>query len=169
MNKIQLSANTFHLTEVFDKSLLNDIVEYADTFVPDSTRESYDAPHLSASIDGARREVIHLTKGKMLSEIINCFPEIGQQKFSVEFWRDYLGYRNGRHVDARHVKNIIVVYLDGSGGNNMGTAVYEDKTYIAEYKLNTGIILLNSNQVEHQMIGTVDNTPYRKILYINWG
>jgi hypothetical protein len=167
MNKVQLTENGFRLENVFDQAFLNKVVQYADTFVPSEIRNSYDAPHLTESLQTAKRESIRLTRGSLARQITSYFPEIAYVK-AIEFWRDYPGFRNAVHVDFEDVENIIIIYLGGSGGTDMGTAFYEDGTHIAEYTLNTGIMLRNSNKIDHHMYGVVSDVAYRKTVYINW-
>jgi hypothetical protein len=167
MNKTQITKNSYLLENVFEQEFLNELVQYVDTFVPSEVRESYDAPHLPASLDTAKRESTKVSDRSFIRKIAQYFSEIKSVKV-IEFWRDYPGFRNEVHCDFIDVENIIIVYLDGSGGKNMGTAVYEDESHLVEYKLNTGIMLLNSNKVAHHMYGIVSEVEYRKTLYINW-
>lgn len=169
METKQLSTNGYHVTNIFDEQTLNELITLADTFTPTSIRTTTDAPGLSMPIEGSNREVFFIDGGPVYHKLVNRFFNPRPYKSSIEIWRDYPGYRNLWHYDFAYVENVLIIYLDGAGGANMGTAFRENgNEYVVEYRKNSGLLLLNSNKVEHAMVGEVADVPYRKVLYINW-
>jgi hypothetical protein len=169
MNIEQLSTNGFALTDVFDLDFLTELGVLADTFVPTHNWDAYDAPGMPVLLPGANRAVLELKDYQLKEKILNNFFTDRPGTSSIEIWRDTTGYRQELHTDIDYVKNVIIIYLDGTGGKNMGTMYFENNIeYYTEYKKNTGLKLLNSNTIIHGMMGTVENIPVRKVLYINW-
>jgi hypothetical protein len=173
----QISTNGYKLTNVFDASLLNEYITLADTFTSTSTRYAADSPYLPLPLPGSIREVVNITTGEAREQLAEFFSDLIisntngdlHQLRGIEFWRDYPGYRMETHYDFAYVQNVAIIYLDGNGGENMGTEYYENGIkYAVEYEKNSGIILLNSDRVLHGMIGEVTNVAYRKTMYINW-
>lgn len=175
----QLSLNGFKLTNIFENRLLNELKKVADTFIPQEERLPADSPDVLAPIPGARREVINLlhnpTYTSLADDLIKYMSDIlikidkDVSIHGIEVWRDYPGFRMFTHFDFDYVTNVAVIYLDGNGSRSMGTVYYEnDQEYFIEYLDNSGLVLLNSNKVEHGPIGEVAGVEYRKILYLNW-
>jgi hypothetical protein len=147
MNVNQLSANGYYITEVF-----NEIPNF--TFTVDSIR--------------GLRHVHYVENIEFLNELITYFDM--REVRGVEIWRDYPGYENHYHVDDYTlVENIAILYLGGTNTPNMGTGyIEEDQEFQINYKLNDGLVLKNSKNILHGMIGTVTDVEYRTALYFNW-
>lgn len=158
----QLSTNGYAVSDVFSDNLLQELVELGTTFTPTSIRTGGDGT--------AIREVLFATgtiKTKVSNEVIEFLKQldINAQVDAIELWRDHPGYTNFWHVDNPIIKNILIVYLDGT---NAGTEYKEnDQHYSVEYNKNTGLILLNSNQVLHGMVGKVEDS-LRHVVYVAW-
>jgi hypothetical protein len=175
----QLSSNGYKLTDIFENRLLNELKKIADTFVSQEERRPDDSPEMPAPILGARREVVNLlhntTYASITHDLIKYISDIlikidkNVSIHAIEVWRDYPGFRMFTHFDFDYVPNVAVIYLDGNGSRSMGTVYYEnDQEYFIEYLDNSGLVLLNSNKVEHGPVGEVAGVEYRKILYLNW-
>ena len=156
----KLSEHGYKITEIFDQDLLEHLITLTDTFVPDSIRlganpsthrHSYSLPN-------------HLQK-----LVIDAVAEFNiSEVLAVELWRDYPGYESHFHFDDPAVQNIMIIYLDGNGSSKMGTGYVEDKIYSVYYEKNCGLVLRNSNNISHGMIGSVIDVAFRKAIYINW-
>ena len=167
MNIEQLSTNGYQLTNVFETTLLNQVVDLCKTFTPTHTR-----PGAPAS----KREVLIITDG-LYDTICNHFtPVINQltpvykymSNITVELWRDYPEYDCPWHLDDPSVQNVIIVYLSDAQ-KLIGTGYEEDgKEYSVDYTENTGIALLNSDAIRHGMVGGVPDNFVRHSLYITW-
>ena len=165
MTVIPLSTNGFHITDVFNTELFQEIYDLNLTFTPTSTRptpkslrEVYDI----GTADKLRKEISSVVL-PMLTQISKC-----QWIRGIELWRDYAGYENAYHLDDPLIDNVMIVYLDNVY-SGMGTGYIENgKHYQVDYQANTAIALLNSNQIEHGMTGTVPSNTVRRTLYINW-
>jgi hypothetical protein len=143
----KLSTNGYHISEVF-----NTMPKF--TFTVNIRREL--------------RHVHTVTNIEFLNELIAYFDM--KEVNGVEVWHDYPGYENHYHYDdATIVKNIGIIYLDGTNTPNMGTGyIEEDQEFQICYKLNEGLILKNSDSILHGMIGSVIDVEYRTALYFNW-
>jgi hypothetical protein len=156
----QISTNGYSVLDVFDDDTLAELIKITDSFTPDTIRSQ-----------GA--EVIHV-KFLLDNKITNILYDITKELVKntklgiIELWRDYPGYTNEYHVDDPMLNHVLIVYLDGHDQIEMGTGYIEDKEYKVNYKKNTGLLLLNSNQIKHGMIGSVQGIEYRKVLYANW-
>lgn len=158
----QLSTNGYEASDVFSNSLLQELVELSTTFTPTSIRTGGNGT--------AIREVLFSTgtiKTKVSKEVVEFLKQldINARVDAIELWRDHPGYTNYWHMDNPIIKNILIVYLDNT---NAGTEYKEnDQHYSVEYNKNTGLILLNSNQVLHGMVGTVADSV-RRVVYVAW-
>jgi len=173
----QLSANGYELSNIFDDAFLTELVEFVDNFIPANIRPSSDTPDMHAPPRSAVREVFHIDqislKNKLVQEL-SKHSELGKliplsKIQAIEAWRDYPMYYNYKHYDDPVVGNVMIIYLDGQDTKNMGTEYTEqDQEYFVNYKKNNGIILFNSVEILHGMVGYVADVPYRKTLYFNW-
>jgi len=167
MKTDQLSPNGFVVTDVFEPKFLDKLISVCDTFTPTQEWPAGDAPDLPKPLPGAHREVHTLKQtDELYKEIINELDIVGT--ISIEFWRDYPGYRNLLHTDFETLRDVMIIYLDGQGGESMGTCFYDPDKFIIPYVKNTGMLLFNSSKVEHGMVGEVNGVDYRRCLYINW-
>jgi len=142
----QLSPNGYHISECF-----------AD--IP--------AIEFNCDITSGLRQIHYITNTEFLTELINYFNM--KEVRGVELWHDYPGYENHYHYDDPSVENIAIIYLGGTGTNNMGTGYVEnDQEFQINYKINDGLVLKNSRNILHGMIGTVTNVEYRSAIYFNW-
>jgi hypothetical protein len=156
----QISANGYAVLDVFDDATLAELIEITDSFTPDNIRtQGLDVRHVK-----------FLSAKKIVELIHNSFKDLvkNAQLGSIELWRDYPNYTNLYHLDDPILNHVLIVYLDGHGQAEMGTGYIEDKEYRVNYKKNTGLLLLNSNQINHGMVSSVQGTEYRKVLYANW-
>lgn len=158
------------LSNVFDDTLLADIIEIVGTFTPTQTWFPTDIPELPIPPQGARREVLFLDNTDLKTRVFNSVGMGIPMSASIELWRDYPGYRNLAHLDCDIVHNIIIVYLDSYNQEDiMGTRYFEnDVEYSVKYKKNDGIMLFNSDKILHGMVGEVTGVEYRQSLYITW-
>lgn len=167
METEQLSPNGFKVTDVFESEFLNKLVNICDTFTPSHEWPAGDSPELPEPLPGAHREVYMLNKRDSLyKEIIKQLNIVGT--INIELWRDYLGYRNLTHRDFDNIRDVMIIYLDGTDTETMGTCFYDPDKFIIPYVKNTGMLLFNSSKVEHGMVGEVTDVDYRKCLYVNW-
>lgn len=167
METHQLSPNGFLVTDVFNSEFLEKLIEFCNTFVPTHEWPAGDSPELSAPLPTAHREVYLFDKTHKLRQQIIKELDI-QGTINIELWRDYPGYRNLLHTDFEFIRDVMIIYLDGTDTETMGTCFYEPDQYIIPYTKNTGMLLFNSDQVTHGMIGEVTGVDYRRCLYINW-
>jgi hypothetical protein len=153
----QLSTNGYTVSDVFDNDTLNELIKITDSFIPDKIRPEV-------------RHVKFLSDKKITDAIQDKFKDLVKDTHFgiIELWRDYPGYTNMYHLDDPMLNHVLIVYLDGHGQKEMGTVYIEDKEYTVNYKKNTGLLLLNSDKIKHGMVGSVQNTEYRKVLYANW-
>lgn len=165
----QLSPNGFIVTNVFNSTFLDKLINFCDTFTPTQEWPAGDSPDLPEPGPGAHRELFILNyRESLYKEIIDHLNIRGKVGRQIAFWRDYPGYRNLLHKDFDYVKDVMIIYLDGTDTDNMGTCFYDPNEYIIPYTKNTGMLLFNSDKIPHGMIGEVKGVGYRKCLYINW-
>ena len=153
----QLSANGYTVSDIFDNTTLDTLIELTDSFDPDRIRPNV-------------RHVKFLKDQKIANLLDTSFKHlVGDTHVGIiELWRDYPEYTNLYHIDDSIMSHVLVVYLDGEDQIDMGTGYIEDKEYKVNYKKNTGLLLLNSDKIQHGMIGKVHDVKYRKVLYANW-
>jgi hypothetical protein len=159
----QLTTNGFLVTEVFSPELLTEIVTLTDTFTPTTVRQFPPSKREVKIAPFELRSCIMKEIGSTIRQLTTDYARIS----GTELWRDYPGYQNAQHKDHYIAQNVMIVYLDTAP--SMGTFFLEDnQKYVAEYRKNTGLILLNSDQIEHGMVGEVAGVDYRRVLYLNW-
>lgn len=170
MNVTQLSQSGFQVDGIFSNQLHEQLLDLNISFAnmyarPGDTgfvRETF-------VIDGANKVVSDIID--QLTNCLNIILQTHNQSFvfkTIELWRDYPGYANGWHYDDPGVENFCIVYLD-DGVGKLGTHYQQNnQVFSVSYKKNSAIILLDSNQLEHGMIGTVPADTVRRTLYINW-
>lgn len=153
----QISTNGYAVLDVFDNDTLIKLIKITESFIPDKIRPEV-------------RHVKFLSDTHINGLLQETFKDLvkNTQLGVVELWRDYPGYTNTYHVDDPMLNHVLLVYLDGHGQSDMGTGYIEDKEYKVNYEKNTGLFLLNSNQIRHGMVGSVHDIEYRKVLYANW-
>lgn len=167
MKTDQLSPNGFVVTDVFEPKFLDKLISVCDTFTPAHELPAGDSPDLPKPLPTAHREVYTFNPTEELyKEILEKLDIVG--KINIELWRDYPGYRNLLHCDFDSIKDVMIIYLDGKGEESMGTCLYDPEKIIIPYVKNTGMLLFNSNKIEHGMVGEVSGVDYRRCLYINW-
>ena len=156
----QISTNGYSVLDVFDDDTLAELIKITDSFTPDTIRpQGIEVRHVKFLSDNKITNILYDITKELVK---NTKPG------TVEIWRDYPGYTNKYHVDDPMLNHVLIVYLDGHDQIEMGTGYIEDKEYKINYKKNTGLLLLNSNQIKHGMIGSVQGIEYRKVLYANW-
>lgn len=169
MNVEQLSKNGYIFSDIFPLSEVEGLLELCKTF------SGADIHDVRGNPETGRRDVCMLFKKdpelekKLIaiikSEIKDITPDFGIL-YGFELWRDYKGWINPLHVDCPEAQNIMIVYLDNKN-NLQGTEYIEnDIKYSIEYKQNAGLVLLNSDTIEHGMLGKVNET--RHCLYVSW-
>jgi hypothetical protein len=163
----KLSTNGYQISEVFEQSLLNEIInlQNVEKIITRSgkNREVY-------AVDDSLKLKIVSSVLTTISETMNIKLSDIKQKyfFSVEVWKDEPGYYLGPHKDHPSVENIIITYLN-DGNESMGTMFYDDeKKHAVPYKSNCGLMLFNSDTIVHGMNKRVDGVNYRHSVYINW-
>ena len=159
----QLSRYGYILTDIFSNPFLEKIVHLADSFKPSTIQGTEDC----------KRESYFFNENTDLADEICGFLEknlleiIPYQSRGIELWRDYENFYNPMHQDDPQLQHVLIIYLDGNLPN--GTQYVEkDILYTAPYIKNTGLLLLNSNNILHGMIGIVPENRIRKCLYLNW-
>lgn len=164
MNVKQLSTNGFHITDLLDTELFQEIYNLSLSFTPTSIRTTPDSKREVYDVTGQLRESVLAIIQPVLKQISDV-----QQIWGVELWRDYPRYNNPYHLDDPvSVKHVMIVYLDNAY-TGMGTGYYENNQhYTVEYQENCAVALLNSIDIQHGMIGTVPADTVRRTLYINW-
>lgn len=167
MKTEQLSPNGFIVTDVFDSKFLDKLVNFCDTFTPTHEWPAGDSPELPEPLPTAHREVYTLNRTESLYKEIKETLSI-KGTINIELWRDYPGYRNLLHKDFEDIRDVMIIYLDGTDTDDMGTCFYEPDQYVIPYTKNTGMLLFNSDKITHGMIGEVTGIDYRKCLYVNW-
>jgi len=168
MQTHQLSPNGFLVTNVFESIFLDKLVDFCNTFTPTQEWPAGDSPELPEPLPGAHREVYTFKHTENLYKQIIEHLKIKGKIINIEMWRDYLGYRNLLHTDFEDIRDVMIVYLDGTDTDQMGTCFYEPNEYIVPYTKNTGMLLFNSSKVTHGMVGEVKGVDFRRCLYINW-
>jgi len=167
METQQLSPNGFIVTDVFDSKFLDKIIDFCDQFTPTHEWPAGDSPDLPAPLPTAHREVyLFKNSEELYKEVIKQLDIVG--KISIELWRDYPGYRNLIHRDVDILRDVMIIYLDGQGEESMGTCFYDPERFVIPYTKNTGMLLFNSSEIKHGLVGEVSGVDYRKCLYINW-
>lgn len=160
----QISNNGFEVLNIFSDKLISALVEFMDSSTPTCTRTGGDGIAL--------REVRWLPANlynKVTDEAVEFFTQLNIQVRieAIELWSDYPNYTNDWHIDSPSIKNIIIAYLDNS--DQVGTEYKEnEQIYSVAYKKNSGLLLCNSNQVPHGMIGKVRENSVRRVIYITW-
>ena len=146
MNIKQLSTNGYHITDCF-VNIPN--IEFV------------------CDISQGLRQIHYVKNKEFLNELIKNFNM--KDVLGIQLWHDYPGYENHYHYDDPLVENIGIIYLDGIGTVNMGTGYIEEgEEFQISYKINHGLVLKNSKDILHGMIGTVADVEYRTALYFNW-
>jgi hypothetical protein len=164
----QLSPHGYHISQVFTDDRLNELIQLVDTFTPTVVKQSGNGVGYREDYSIAQTFQYRVIAQQIFDDLRTVCPDI-KHIVSSSLWRDYPGYVNSDHYDDPALANIMIVYL-GTGNNSInGTRWFEDNTeYSVPYEINTGLILLNTPQVLHGMIGTVENMDYRRSLYVNW-
>ena len=173
MNITNLSKFGRKLDNIFELDLLTEIVNLSKKFSTMYIRNGDQGEY------GSPRETYVITAdseigNKIINYLTPVFLTISEEHNKkvlfkiIELWRDYPGYNNSWHYDDPGVENFCIVYLD-NGPGKLGTQYQEDnEVFSVSYKKNSAIVLLNSNLLEHGMIGGVPADMVRRTLYINW-
>lgn len=167
MDLTQISKNGYRLTNVFDEIRLEQMRDLCAFFEPMEVRPGYnnESKRESFFISGPLKTQLDLHFKRTLLNLTGIIKE----QVTYELWRDYGGYYNLWHKDFPNVHNVIIVYLDENMPAMVGTQYEEDgEIYSVSYKQNNAMVLLNSNQINHGMIGPVPMGMVRRTLYINW-
>lgn len=162
MNIKQLSPNGYAVSDAFDQDTVESIIRQIDTFECDYIK-------FGGNPQAGHREVLSVydtldrTALYKIIQLINSDIDIT----SIELWRDYSGYTNADHHDDPNVGNIMIIYF-GNGSDDLGTRWYDPDEFVVPYKINTGLILLNSSRILHGLRGEVAECDYRRAMYVNW-
>jgi hypothetical protein len=158
----QLSPNGYAITDAFDQDTVESIIKQIDTFECHYTRPSGDPLAGHRELLSVLDTFDHTALYKIIQQI-NANIHIN----SIELWRDYPGYTNADHRDDPNIENVMIIYF-GNGPDDLGTRWYDPNEFAVPYKINTGLILLNSSQILHGLRGEVVGCDYRRALYVNW-
>lgn len=158
----QLSPNGYAVSAAFDQDTVESIIQQIDTFECHCTRPG-------GNPQAGHRETLSVLDTFDRTALYKIIQQIDTDIdiISIELWRDYPGYTNADHYDAPDVGNIMILYF-GNGSDDLGTRWYDPDEFIVPYKINTGLILLNSSQILHGLQGEVVECDYRRAMYVNW-
>lgn len=158
----QLSTNGYTVTDAFDQDTVESIIKQIDTFECDYTKPG-------GNPQAGHREILSVHDTFDCTALYKIIQQINTDIHitSIELWRDYPGYNNADHYDDPNVENIMIIYF-GNGADDLGTRWYNPDEFAVPYKINTGLILLNSSQTLHGLRGEVSGCDYRRAIYVNW-
>lgn len=165
----RLSQNGYYANDIFPAEVVSTLLDLCKTFSGDDIHDVRGNPDL-----GLREVHMLFKKNSNLEQTLISYienqikditPDFGQL-YGFELWRDHKGWINPLHIDCLEAQNIMIVYLDNQSNINGTEYIENNIKYSAEYKQNTGLVLLNSDTIKHGMVGEVNET--RHCLYTIW-
>lgn len=162
------SENTaYYLADVFEPEIFQQLADYCESFKPNFIRLCPDGNFReTAPLDRRLNRLIETKWSHQLRQLFDY-----EISLSSEVWRDYPGYSNGIHVDDPVIDHVLMVYLNQTASLDhvMGTEFIESDGahYHVPNVINHGLLLLNSPQIPHGMVGQVPANHVRKTFYIN--
>ena len=165
----KLSNSGYKVTDVLPDFLIEEINNYKKTVKPTQVQPWHLGGHRSAwFLTDPENSIRKHIEQQVKIEIENAIGKKIELR-GFEIWEDTAGYENAwHHDDPNNVRNILIVYL-GNDNRGMGTVFKEDDIeYVLPYSHNTGLLLLNSDVIQHAMDKCVPIDTIRKTFYINF-